>query len=237
MSTKQIILSIALLGCIPSSSLYTMDYVKRAKESTFATYYFPRAASIALIASVFTLFYREPVPDAQQRHDWKKFFDVTLIASEPGEYFENLKYVYTDWWVGQRYKDKCLKVKKDGTIKQSRKCEPFGVLGTTSALLEVTDQTQKMLKGLAAVGIAALALNPNSFMWDKFTQFMWGKEKNKVNDLTEYQILKNLGYTDAQIAKYRGMRLPDFDPENHPTPPVNPNFGNTNTPNGSAQTS
>ncbi len=119
MSIKKISLSIALLGCITSSSIYPSLYddgaqgIDRLKNMT-ALEGTAIGSGLFLVASVFILFNREPAVDAKPRYDLSKVINASLLVKQPGAYLTNIKYVYLDGFVGQYFKDKFMKWKKDG---------------------------------------------------------------------------------------------------------------------------
>ncbi len=178
MSTKKIILSIALLGSVLSPASLSADMCesfkneydgfKKLEYPTKALYLGKGAALAFLISSIYTLMYNDPKPDAKQRHEWKKAIDLSLISKDPGKYIENWKYIYLDWWVGQYFKDKHMVWKpKTGIIKQSRKCMPFGVLGWTFSHLILIDKTKNMMSGITAAASAFFGLRALGFMSGK----------------------------------------------------------------------
>lgn len=66
------------------------------------------AASLAFGHSLFLFFKR--VPDREpNRYDLNKVYDADLLKNNPKAYFENLKYLYLDGWIGHTYKSSSLK--------------------------------------------------------------------------------------------------------------------------------
>lgn len=132
-------------------------------------YYSGIGAVMFTATSIYALFYREPDPKAQPQCEWHKVADMNLLTSEPRKYFENLKDVYWDGFVGQYYKDKYIKLKKDGTLKQTSKCLPFGVLGNLFTHLEVLRKAREMLwdtaTGIITIGGTVWVINnPKIFL-------------------------------------------------------------------------
>ncbi len=162
MKKQNFMFSLMLIGSMLSSvAVYAMD--PNAQTQTNGRLNFPaffkqypptirNVTFLAIAGSCFRLFWRDPKPDAKPRYDISKATDLSLMLSNPGEYTENLYYLWDDGFVGQHFKDKYMKVNlKDGTIKQSRACQPFGVLGNVFSVLAVTKKTQDMMEKLVTL--------------------------------------------------------------------------------------
>lgn len=188
------------------SSAFThtkVDFDEYRKNSLFIGT--ERAVLIFLGGSFFRLFWRDPKSGAKPRYELKKLGDLSLLMSEPSKYFDNVFYVWDDGFVGQYFKDKYMVWKEStGTIKQSRKCEPFGVLGNLYSVLIVNDKVQKSMKNVGKVAAAFLGYAALKEGW---VRYLFDKE-DKATGLdinTEAKIISKSGlYTpESIIAKYK----------------------------------
>lgn len=103
------------------------------------------AAPIILIPSAMRLFRKDPKPDAKPRYDLNKLLDTELAKNDPKAYLENYWLLIDDGFIGQYFKDKHMVWKPDGTIKQSRKAMPFGILGWTWSYIKTQEKAVKFI--------------------------------------------------------------------------------------------
>lgn len=159
MSTKKLILSIVFL-----SSILSLTPMNAAEETLnrqapqnpdpslnlwwVGKFNVSHLVIISLFAAACRLYWKDPKPepDYYNFENFKKFIHVQLLLTCPQEYFANVWDFVDNFLIGQYFKDKFMKWKADGTIKQSRKCPMSGVGGYIVSGFQTTEKAQKLVK-------------------------------------------------------------------------------------------
>ena len=112
------------------------------------------AALTALVLSFGRLYSKEPSPNFEQRGSFKNLLDYKQLLKDPKKYAGNVRDLLDDYWVGQKYKPKSIRLGDSDEKLTVRKkdCPPVGVCGNVDAyVLQVGKKTFEGVAGLVTM--------------------------------------------------------------------------------------
>lgn len=199
MSTKKFILSIVFLGNILSSigvQAVDTDTPPQNNDPKLNLWWVGRfnvshLVIISLFAAACRLYWKDPKPEPDYYNfdNFKKFIHFQLLLTCPQEYFDNVWDFVDNFLIGQYFKDKFMKWKADGTIKQSRKCPMSGVGGYIVSGFQTTEKAQKLMKHIfrLVTTISAFELAKKGGLFTNMSLYSLDREKPAAGRFSPYE--------------------------------------------------